>query len=258
MKKLTGLLFALLLLSPTMNVYAQEDTDRVVDNDNLISESVEQELEVRLNEVAELYELDVVILTQYSIDGYDPMTYTSNYYEEHDLGMGTNDDGLILLLSLENKDWNINTVGFGDEAYNDYAIDQFENNILSFFSEGYYDEGFTRFVTMIEDYSKEATEGVPYSYDHSYRDWTYYAIGIGIVVVAAIVIASIYLMSLIKKMDNIEKQARAQNYVDENSFELIEKSDKFLYSHTTSVRIQRNNSSGGGGGFSSGGRSGKF
>lgn len=261
MKKLTSLLFALLLFLPGSSVQAQEDKERVIDNDNLISDTLEAELETRLDAIADEYDIDVVILTEYSIGGIDGLTYANTYYDENNLGIGEDNDGILFVLSLEFRDWGISTEGFGDEAFNNYALDKFEENILSEYSNGNYDTGFSEFVDMVEIYVKEAKTNEAYYYDHEYREWTYYATGALGVIVISLVVALIYLISLRKDMVHIRQENEARNYVKDNSFVLLENTDKFLYAHTSKTRIQRNTSSGGrsgGGGRSSGGRGGKF
>lgn len=67
------------------------------------------------------------------------------------------------------------------------------------------------------------------------------------VVVAAIVIAGFYVAGLVRNMNTIRQAPEASNYIVNNSFILKEQSDRFLYSHTTRVRIPQNKGGGPGG-----------
>lgn len=68
------------------------------------------------------------------------------------------------------------------------------------------------------------------------------------VIVAALVIAGFYVAALVRNMNTIRRAPEASDYIVQNSFKLHEQSDRFLYSHTTRVRIQKNNGGRPGGG----------
>lgn len=63
------------------------------------------------------------------------------------------------------------------------------------------------------------------------------------IIVFSLVIAGSYLYALIRQMNNVRQQRGATEYMEEGSFKLQEKSDRFMYSHTNRVRIQTNNGS---------------
>lgn len=64
------------------------------------------------------------------------------------------------------------------------------------------------------------------------------------IIVFSLIIAASYLYTLIGQMNNVKQQNGAKNYIVDGSFQLQEKSDKFMYSNTTRVRVQSNNSGG--------------
>lgn len=61
------------------------------------------------------------------------------------------------------------------------------------------------------------------------------------IIVFSLIIAGSYLYSLIGQMNNVRQQSGARDYMVDGSFHLQEKSDRFMYSHTTRVRVQTNN-----------------
>ncbi len=65
------------------------------------------------------------------------------------------------------------------------------------------------------------------------------------IIVFSLIIAGCYIYTLIKQMNNVRQQNGARNYMQEGSFHLYEKSDRFMYSHTSRVRVQSNNGNGG-------------
>lgn len=54
-----------------------ENGDKVVDNADLLTDSQEQELEDRLEELVDKYGCDAVIVTTDTIDGKTPMAYAT-------------------------------------------------------------------------------------------------------------------------------------------------------------------------------------
>lgn len=64
------------------------------------------------------------------------------------------------------------------------------------------------------------------------------------IIVFSLIIAGSYIYTLINEMNNVRQQSGAKDYVVDKSFQLQEKSDRFMYSHTSRVRIQSNKSSG--------------
>lgn len=75
--------------------------------------------------------------------------------------------------------------------------------------------------------------------------WDDFGRAILFIIVFSLIIAGSYLFTLIGQMNNVKQQNGAKNYMVDGSFQLQEKSDKFLYSNTTRVRIQNNNNGSG-------------
>lgn len=105
MKKIRHLFLLLfLLLMVGVPVYA-ENPDKVVDNADLLTDKEEEKLEAQFTEIAEKYQCDVVVVTTDTLDGKSPMDYTDDYYYEHDYGYGPDIDGIMLMVSMEDRDW---------------------------------------------------------------------------------------------------------------------------------------------------------
>lgn len=83
-----------------------------------------------------------------------------------------------------------------------------------------------------------ASNGGGYSQSSS---WDELAKALAMILFIALIIAGSYVFYLVNQMNNVKKQSGAKDYMEENSFHLFEKSDQFLYSNTTKVRIQKNN-----------------
>ena len=66
-------------------MHAEEDTGdlyHVVDSADLLSDEEEEDLEIRIQEIADIYEFDVVIVTENDIGGEDATAYADDFFDE--------------------------------------------------------------------------------------------------------------------------------------------------------------------------------
>ncbi|MFI3173353.1 MAG: TPM domain-containing protein [Eubacteriales bacterium] len=240
---------------------AASDESRVYDYSDLLTDEEESKLEIAIQEVQESLAFDVVILTVDDLEGYTAEEYAEGFYLQNDFGYNDTSDGVIFLVSIGEKDWYIATEGQGDFAINDYCLDQVEDDIIPHLSDGNYYKAFDEFVEMTDIFVTQAASGTAYTYDNQYKTLGDRVIPILIALGIALIIAGLYLYTLVKAMSNVQKQGQANAYIKQNSFNVYEKSDRFLYSNVTKTRREKKSSGGSGGGNgggSSGGRGGKF
>ncbi len=81
MHKLYRSLLLLALLALLAGTAAASALQRVVDNDNLLTEAEEAILSQKIQEITQQYGVDVVLLTQYSLDGKTAEAYADDYYD---------------------------------------------------------------------------------------------------------------------------------------------------------------------------------
>ena len=55
---------------------------------------------------------DVIVVTVASLDGKTAESYADDYFDFNGYGLGQDRDGILLLLSMEDRDWAISTHGF--------------------------------------------------------------------------------------------------------------------------------------------------
>ena len=113
MKRLNKILFAgiicLLLMTPlSLNVSAElldESLPRVVDDADLLTENEEKSLENQIKAITDEYDFDVVLVTADTLGGKSPMEYADDYYDYNGYGANKDCDGVLLLVSMEDRDW---------------------------------------------------------------------------------------------------------------------------------------------------------
>ena len=250
--------------------FASEVSSRIVDNAQILDPAEEASLEILTQHLRDTYEMDVVILTINSLDGKSPQDYADDYYDDNGYGCGEEASGVLLLLSMEERDWYISTCGNARYALTDYGIQMIGEATVSSFGISY-DTGFRVFLNALPDYFEAYENGVPidgyadYSGDYYHGDREailYYeeefTPSVFLSLIIGVIVAGISVLVMRFSMNTKRSQSAASVYMNDNSYRLIQKQDLYLYSKVTKVKRQQNNTSSGGGSSvhrSSGGRS---
>lgn len=263
MKKFTYLLLFLLLLSIGTPVYAR-NSDKIVDQANLLTDEEEEKLEAQFAAIAETYQCDISVVTTNTLNGKSPMNYTDDYYYEHGYGYGEEISGIMLMVSMEDRDWWMATRGDAIRIFTDYGLEKLEDVFLDFLSDGEYYRAFQSFGAGAEDFMQEAKEGKPYDVDHTYKKPMSMGVRLLISLGVAVVLTAAILAVLFAQLASVKVKNEARDYVRSGSFRVTQARDLFLYRTVTRRKIEQETSGGGSsthsapGGGSAGGRGGKF
>ena len=253
-----------------LSVQASLTNAQIIDNADLLSDQETLALEAMANSLMDRYGMDVVILTLDSLDGQSPQNKADDFYDENGYG----NDGVLFLLSMEERDWYISTCGEGIEALTDYGIQQVGNTVLPYLSGGDYYGGFEAFLEELPLYFDAHMNGDPidgyadYSGDYYHGDHDESKSNLFVSLLGGLATGGVTVLVMFASMNTKRKQRSADDYLKAGTYDLYKKSDLFLYSKVSKVRKQENDSSssrGGGssvhrssGGRSHGGGGGKF
>ncbi len=261
MKKFLTLILALsLCLFFCCPVFAEEQMPRLVDDADLLTDSEEAALFEMLNEISERQGVDIVVLTIDSLNGKSPRAYADDFYDDNGYGY----DGVLLLLSMEYRDWYISTSGYGIHAITDAGIEHISDQFLPELSRGDYADAFTTYASLCDDFIDQARAGKPY--DIGSLPKVPFAIGQKLLLslIIGFVIAFIITSMMKSKLKSVKPQASANNYVKSGSLQITHSHDRFLYRHVDRRPRPQNNGGGGSSthrsssGRSHGGGGGKF
>lgn len=213
------------------------------------------ELDEKAAAVSEKYECGVYVIAVNDYLDYsssDPYTAATEMYHGLGLGEGENRDGILLMLSMSERDYA--TFFYGDTAayaFNEYGQIEMEKVFLDDFSENYWYGGFYDYISVCDEYLGLAAAGKPVR--DSFTD-------LFLIVIAVSVLISLVVGKVLKSsMKSVSKGSAAAVYATQEGLVLTERIDQFLYNTQTRRRIERSkdtSSSHSGGGGS--GRSGKF
>ena len=230
------------------NVYASEEanTQRLTDFADLLDADQKEELEVKLDQISENYDCDVVVDIEESIDGMDPTAYADDFFDYNDYGMGNDKSGILFMLTMSERKWAISTHGEAISIFTDAGQEYITDNIVSYFSDGDYYEGFTQFADLCEKFIVQAQSGEPYDTGNLPEEEIPFYISFLIALVIGFVIALIVSLVMRSGMKTVHMKPDAADYMKAGSLHINRSRDMFLYHHVTRTEKPKNDNSGGG------------
>ena len=228
MKKITIILFAVLLCILTLSVSAEDEYYRLQDIAEILTETENEELLASLDSVSERQGMDIVILTVDAVEeGLTVEQDATEWYEY--LGYGT--DGVMLYISMEERDWYILTSGFGITAITDAGIDYISDKFVSALSDGNYSGAFNAFVKYTDEFITQAKTGEPYDRGNMPKEPFSVVMSLVISFFIGLIIAAIITSVWKSSLTSVKMQAAAANYMKAGSLNIGYSRDFFLYRH---------------------------
>lgn len=249
MKKLKIIFIFILIFIGIKNVSAFDNTLKVYDYAQVLTSTEETALKQLVDNYINTYNMDMALVTVKYHQKLDTKTYAEDFYDYNNFGIGNTKDGIIFVIDFTfgYTDIYISTTGEAIRMYDDYRIDSMLDNIAYKKDAGY----FEMFKIFVNDATNYASLGVPSSNSetmiNNYGDIVYKeTIPWHIIVIVSLLVPTIIIVILINKNKMIKKSVNASYYVKEGSVIINTRNDRFITTHTSSVRI--NDSSSGSGG----------
>ena len=281
MKK-RGISLALLLaliVCLSVSVFAEGETlGYVTDAAGLLTQDEVEQLETLAQAASEQAQCGIYIVT---VDDFTKYYDTSSIevcaqsiFEDYQLGYGADRDGILLLLSMAERDYDLDARGdFGNAAYTDYGKELLADEFLDNFSRNDWMGGFQDYIEASYSFAMNARNGEPVdTYDGGYNGFAArsgakgFTPGKLLVLIFFPAITALIVCTILKgKMKSAVQKTEASEYMQQESIRLTRTLDQFTHVTETRTHIDRSTprSGGGGGGTSinSGGHShhsGKF
>jgi len=225
----------------------------LMDEANLLTENYASQLREKLVRLSNKNQADIVIVTVNSLSGMSPMEFADDYFDYNGYGQGPNHDGLLLLISMEDRDWWVSTTGSAIYAFTDAGIDFIGEQMLSNgLSTGDYASAFDTFANLADRFFKQAAKGAPFDLGHMPKVpgdltlWTFMGL------VGGLFIALFATGRMKKQLISVKMQKLAADYILPGSFRLSYSNDQFLRKNLSQTvrEVATSSSSGGGGGSS--------
>lgn len=248
MKKLRIIFVLLIIFIGIKNVSAFDKTLKIYDYAQELTTTEEKQLKSLVDNYINTYNMDMALVTVKYHQKLDTKTYAEDFYDYNDFGVGYTKDGIIFVIDFTfgYTDIYISTTGEAIRMYDDYRINRMLDNIAAKKNDGY----FEMFKIFINDATNYASLGIPASNSNTeineYGDIVYKeSIPWIIIIIISLVVPSIIIGILIAKNRMIKKSVNATYYLKDGSVIINTRNDRFITTHTTSVRINDDSSSGG-------------
>lgn len=264
-KKITlSLLLALCLvlsLGGMALASSQITMPHVTDAVGLLSNEEIMALEQQAGQIEDSYGCAPYILVVENFRVYEDTTDIfeagMNLYERWELGHGPEKNGLLLILSMAERDYALVTYGsVTHRAFTDYGQDALCEQFLDNFRNDDWAGGFRDYLDGCAWLLEQAKNGTPYDVDTAPKGFS------PLILVIPLVLALAVCLVLTAQMKTAKRKTEAGDYMVQGGAEMRVVQDIFTHRTVTRQVIQSENKGGGGGttinarGFS--GKSGKF
>ena len=262
------LLSAALLLCALPLVFAEGGTDAsgnsyVSQQSEYISAAEQEELNNRAEEISELYGVNTYIAVFDNMGDYgyeDAAEFAMDVFEQNGCGVGESEDGVMLMLSMGDRDYAVIAHGdIGNSYITDYGRGLIVDAFLDDFRSNDWYSGFEHYLDKTEELLEAGVQGTPVDIEPGevYNPTEYkptvmdYVRGIVIMWIPsfgiALVLSFIYCSAQKSKMKTAVAATQAHEYIAENGISVRTADDVFTHTTEHRERIQRETKSSGGG-----------
>ena len=269
MKKLCSLLLAFFMIAAVLIIpAAAEDTDFVYDWAGILSDSEIDALTSAAQEITSAHNCGVYIVTLSDMRDYgfsNIEACAEAFFDEKGLGVGSDHTGIMLVLSMAERDYDIDAHGdFAHYTFTDYGKTTISDEFLDNFRNNDWYGGFFDYLSRCEKMLVLAEEGNPVDTTITERVSGRITPG-GLIcsVILSLLIAWLVCAWLKGRMKSAKLAVDADSYILPGSAQITNRSDRYTHSTRTRRKIEKSSSGGRSGGtsISSGGHShssGKF
>lgn len=225
-RKILSLMMILCLLTAFI-LPAQAASAHMVDEAGLLTDAQASDLEEKLAEISNRHGVDLVIVTVDSTNGKSPMDFADDYFDYNSY----REDGVLLLISMEDRDWWVSTSGYGITAITDAGLEYISDRFVPYLSDEEYDQAFREFAALCDEFIIQAKTGDPYDSHNLPKDPFAFVRNLIIALVIGLVVAWIITGNMKSKLKTVRQRARADDYVAAGSLHLSHSRDLLLYTH---------------------------
>lgn len=244
MKKTTTLYITILFFALVMFLPIQAaNVDLVYDEMGLLSDDQYFELNEIAGNLTEEYKTEISLVIVKDIGESDVNAFANYVYEENNYGYGEDKSGLMLLLSMADRDIALISKGYGDTAFTEHGKDVLlEEYLFPKLGQDKYYEGFLAYFNQSEEFLKMAKDGTPFDLEKEVAVseektnsslWMKVAATILIPLLIAFLVVSMFSSS----MKTAVPQRAANNYMSAKGLNLTTEEDEFLFTKETRKQI---------------------
>ncbi len=227
----------------------------LADSASVVSQEEYSKIDDALWEVHTAHDCMVTIKTTETFEGQSAASYADAWYANENQYSPDYDNGIALVVGIEEQEYFILTTGSCISAFTDVGLDYIEEQIVPDMSAGNYEDAFITFAHLCDDYLTQAETGKPYDVNNMPKEPFNFAMSLLIALVVGLVAGGIVVLILFLNLKSVHKQSGAADYQKQGSFHLETKRDIYLYRKVEREEKPDNDKDGGSTTFS--GNSGK-
>ena len=231
MKKMISAALALLVLM-VMPVCASAQAEYLIDQADILTDYEERVLTDKLEDVPEKHEMQVAVVTVDHLEE-DPDDFIEEVYDYLEYGYGSGRDGVLLMVSMEPREFRIFSNGTAYDAIGGSEMEDISDDIQSDLSAGNYLDAFETYAEKCDYYIEGEKNGFPFDVGKN----------ILIALAVGIVVGLIVVLVLKGQLKSVRHQDRANIYVKPGTMHLTQSGDYFMYRTVTRTERPQNNSS---------------
>ena len=164
-KKIISIIFAIVLVfGLSVCAYAEEQRF-VFDEASILTYDEIEELNAKAKEITGTYGCEVYAITFPSLDGNEAWELNEMLYAELKEYYGAGEDVVILMLAMEERQYDIMARGFGNTAFTDYGKDVMAEKFLDDFANDDWYWGFYDYMATCDEFLAMAVSGEPFDVD---------------------------------------------------------------------------------------------
>lgn len=230
----------------------------MVDGADLLTTGEEQELTAVLESVSEKHRCEVAVVTVNSLEGKSPRLFADDFYDYNGYGYGENDDGILLLISMEERDWAISAYGTAISAFTREGQEYIMDQVLDDLSAGNYSDAFLTFAEEADRFLVKWESGEAYDQGSLPVESADIAIGFAVCLLAGAAVSMAVMLVLRSKNRTVKENFAAADYIMPQSLNITGSQDVFLYHNIIRTPIPKDNGGSAAGGSLSMGSSGRM
>ena len=210
------------------------DAEFIFDDADILTDEEEAELESKIAESAAEYGCGVYFVSVKDFNHYAGTIEDAAgvLYDEYGMGIGEDHSGVLLLLSMDNRKYDLKVRGYGQTAFTIYGRNQLNDVFLDDFKEDDWYSGVSDYVDFSFEMIEMARDGHPL--DENTNTTTSRVAGVIACVVLAFLTAFLITSILKGQLKSAAKGTEASEY---QTGGVNLKDTRDMYTHTTTTRV---------------------
>lgn len=240
----------------THQIPAERQLPLIVDTAGVIDPAYVQQLNTKAENVSDMYKCEIAAVFVKTTGAKSPQAFADDFYDYNGYGYGSGDDGIILMVAVEDRSFAISTYGSARYCFTDYGQLYMDEKYIPFLKNSDWGGAANAYLDACRELlDYEVINGV--AYDISYEEESNSILGsVLFSLLVGFVLAFIPISGMKKRMLNVQKKRDAADYIRQDSFILNRRHDRYITSNVTRTPIPKNTDDNNrGGGFGGGGSS---